>query len=116
MMNRRFFFQQAGGGVLTAPAFLRNLRSEPRSSTLRLASFGAGGMAYHTLDSIATHKSVKLACAAEVDSARLGQMKKKYPDTQVYEDWRRLLEKEHKQLDIACVGTPDHMHAPIAMF
>ena len=115
-MNRRAFLQQAVGGSLAAPAFLRNLISAPRSSTLRLASFGAGGMAFRTLDGIATHAKVKLACVAEVDSTRFAQVNKKYAEAKQYEDWRRLLEKEHKDLDIACIGTPDHMHAPIAMF
>src|SRR5947199_10128963 len=98
-MNRRYFLQQAAGTTLAAPAFLRNLISAPRSSTLRLASFGAGGMAYRTLDGIATHAKVKLACVAEVDSARFAQVKKNYPDAKPYEDWRRLLEAEHKNLE-----------------
>ncbi len=72
-------------------------------------------MAWATLDGIASHPSVKLVCAAEVDSSRLDRLKKKYPDARLYDDWRRMLEKERKNLDIACVGTPDHMHAPTAM-
>jgi predicted dehydrogenase len=82
---------------------------------LRLASFGAAGMAYATLDGIATHPNVTLACVAEVDSARLDRLRKKYPDAKIYDDWRRMLDSERKSLDIACVGTPDHMHAPMAM-
>jgi predicted dehydrogenase len=72
-------------------------------------------MAYATLDGIATHSSVKLACAADVDAAPFERLKKKYPDARVYEDWREMLAKERGQIDIACVGTPDHMHAPMAM-
>jgi predicted dehydrogenase len=108
-MNRRTFLG------LAAPAFIPNLISAPRNSTLRMASFGAGGMAYHTLDSILKHPKVTLACVAEVDSARLGQMQKKYPNPKVYPDWRKMLDEQHKELDIACIGTPDHMHAPTAM-
>jgi len=100
---------------LAAPAFIPNLISAPRNSTLRLASFGAGGMAYHTLDGIATHPKVTLVCVAEVDSARLTQMQKKYPNPKVYPDWRKMLDEQHKELDIACIATPDHMHAPTAM-
>jgi hypothetical protein len=111
LSNRRTFLK-AGAA---APIFLRDLISKPRNSTLRLGAFGGGNMAYVTLDIIATHPSVKLACLAEVDSAQLGQFNKKYAGTPVYEDWRRLLDKEHKNLDIVCVATPDHMHAPIAM-
>jgi predicted dehydrogenase len=111
MSNRRTFLKQAAA----APFFVRNLISSPPSNTVRLGSFGGGGMAFVTLDMLCTHSSVKLACVADVDSARLGQLNKKYPGTRIYQDWREMLQKEHKNLDAVCVGTPDHMHAPMAM-
>jgi len=89
--------------------------SAPPSGTLRLASFGGGGMAWSTLDGIATHPKVKLACVADVDATRLDKVKQKYPDARLYEDWREMLRKEKGQIDAACVGTPDHMHAPQAI-
>lgn len=113
--NRRSFFKQAAAGGLAAPFFVRHLISAPRGSAIRLASFGAGGMAYVTLEGIATHPNVTLACVADVDSAQLGRVKNKYPGVRLYEDWRRMLDKERKNIDIACVGSPDHMHAPMAM-
>ncbi len=112
--SRRAFLKQAAACGAAAPSFVRNLISAPRD-TLRLASFGGGGMAFYTLDGIATHPAVKLTCVADVDSARLDLLKKKYPDVKVYTDWRQMLDKERKNLDIACVGTPDHMHAAQAM-
>jgi predicted dehydrogenase len=114
-IDRRSFFRQAGAGAVAAPFFVRNLISAPPSGKLRLASFGASNMAFATLDGIATHPNVTLVCVAEVDSAMLRQLKRKYPDAKVYEDWRQMLDQERKNLDIACVGTPDHMHAPTAM-
>ncbi len=108
---RRTFLKQAAA----APFFLPNLFSAPPSGTLRLASFGGDGMAYATLNGIATHEKVKLVCVAEVDSTRLKRLQQKYPEARVYEDWRVMLAKERKNLDIACIGTPDHMHAPMAM-
>ncbi len=72
-------------------------------------------MAFSTLDGIASHPKVKLVCVAEVDSNRLDRLKKKYPDARVYQDWREMLRKERGQIDAACVGTPDHMHAPQAI-
>ena len=110
--TRRSFFKGAAG--IAAPAFIRNLLSAPPSSTVRLAAFGSGGMAFHTLDGIATHAKVKLVSVAELDPARMDH-KKKYPDAKVYENWREMLDREHKNLDVACVGTPDHMHAPMGM-
>jgi len=112
--NRRAFLKQAAA-FGAAPFFVRNLISAPPSETLRLASFGAGGMAYYTLDGIARHRRVKLAAMADVDSRALDRAKQKYADARTYQDWRRMLEKERKNVDIACVGTPDHMHAPTAM-
>jgi predicted dehydrogenase len=110
-MNRRSFLQTTAA----APFFVRNLLSNPPSGKLRLAAFGASNMAYVTLQQIARNPNVTLVCAAEVDSSRLTQLKTNFPDARVYPDWRAMLKKERKNLDIACVGTPDHMHAPIAM-
>ena len=46
---------------------------------------------------------------------KLDQLKGRAPDARVYQDWRQMLAKEHRNLDAVCVGTPDHMHAPMAM-
>jgi predicted dehydrogenase len=115
LTDRRSFLKQAVAGGVAAPFFIRNLISAPPSSTLRLASFGAGGMAYWTLQGIATHRNVKLVAMADVDTAQAQQAMQKHPDAHFYQDWRRMLDKERKNLDIACIGTPDHMHAPLAM-
>jgi predicted dehydrogenase len=100
---------------LAAPFFVRNLISAPPSDQFRLGAFGAGGMAYVTFDVLLRHPKVKLISVAEVDSAQLKQQKQRAPDARVYEDWRQMLAKEHSNLDAVCVGTPDHMHAPMAM-
>ena len=107
----RSFLRVASG----APFFVRELLSKPPSGTLRLASFGANGMAYSTLDGIASHPKVKLIAVAEVDANRLDRVKKKYPEARIYADWREMLHKERGQFDAACIGTPDHMHAPMAI-
>jgi predicted dehydrogenase len=101
--------------VLAAPFFIRNLISAPPSGQVRLGAFGAGGMGFVTLDVLARHPKLKVACVAEVDSAKLDQLKAKYADARVHEDWREMLRKERKNIDAVCVGTPDHMHAPMAM-
>ena len=43
------------------------------------------------------------------------QLKGQFDTAKVYEDWRKMLDKERKNVDMVCVGTPDHMHAPMAM-
>jgi hypothetical protein len=114
-IDRRSFFKRAAGAGLIAPAFVKNLISAPPSDKLRLASFGANGMAYETLDAICAHPNATLAAVAEVDQTRTDKVQKKYPDAKLYGNWREMLEKERKNIDMACVATPDHMHAPIAM-
>lgn len=101
--------------VLAAPFFVRHLLSAPPSDRVRLASMGAGGMAFATLDGIAKHASVDLVAAAEIDTSRTGRLEKVYPNARIEQDWRRLLDREHKNLDAVCVGTPDHMHAAQSM-
>src|SRR5262245_30190895 len=109
--TRRALLQTAAA----APFVIRDLLSKPPNGTLRVAGFGGDGMAYYTLDGIGRHPKVQIAAVAEVDSARLEKVKQKYPNAKLYQDWREMLAKEKRNVDAACVGTPDHMHAPMAM-
>jgi predicted dehydrogenase len=101
--------------LLAAPFFVRNLISKPPSSRVRLASMGASNMAWATLHGIATHASVDLVAAADVDTSRYTRVQSTYPKAALHQDWRKMLDQHHKDLDAVCVGTPDHMHAPQAM-
>jgi predicted dehydrogenase len=47
--------------------------------------------------------------------ARAEDVKKRFPELRVYQDWREMLDKEHKNLDSVNVSTPDHMHAAMGM-
>src|SRR5260370_15257428 len=92
--------------TLAAPCFVRNLISAPASGQVRLGAFGAGGMGFVTLDVLARHPKIKIACVAEVDTAKLDQLKAKYPDARIHQDWRVMLAKERKNSDAVAVGTP----------
>lgn len=114
--SRRSFLKRAGAAGVAVPVFARNLLSAPPSNRVRHASFGAGGMAGHDMGNFAALNNVEIVCVADVDRSRRAKHKK--GDSQgakFYQDWRELLDKEHKNLDSVNVGTPDHMHAPIAM-
>jgi predicted dehydrogenase len=114
-MHRRAFLNSLGAAALAAPFVTSNLLARSPLETVRHASFGAGGMALSDLSAISSHPNVKLTCVADVDLARTAEVKKKFPDVKVYQDWRELLDKEHKNLDSVNVSTPDHMHASIGM-
>jgi predicted dehydrogenase len=115
--TRRRFLKQLGAAGVAMPMLARNLLSAPPSGRVRHASFGANGMAGGDLLAFAAHTDVDIVCVAEVDTARLDLIKQHLPDAKirVYQDWRKMLDKEHKNLDSVNVGTPDHMHAPMAM-
>ncbi len=101
-------------GALVAPFAFRHYATAAPSETLLHASFGASGMAGSDIGSLTKSKNLKLVAVAEVDLSRAADIKKRFPEVRVYQDWRELLDKE-KQLDSVNVSTPDHMHAPITM-
>ncbi len=113
--TRRSFLRTLGTAALASPFLTHGLMARPRNELLGHASFGASGMAWEDLTQITKSKRVELIAVAEVDLNRAVALKKRFPQTRVYQDWRRLLDEEAKRLDSVNVSTPDHMHAPIAM-
>ncbi|MBN9517018.1 Gfo/Idh/MocA family oxidoreductase [bacterium] len=84
------------------------------SETVLHASFGASGMAWSDIQSLAASPHFRLVAVCEVDDTRLANVKRRFPDVRVYTDYRQLLERE-RDLHSVNVSTPDHMHGPIAM-
>ena len=112
--NRRAFLKSTAASAIVAPFFVPNLISAPPSGRVLHASFGAGGMARADLSEFIKHPSVQFVAVADVEPNKANDLKQKFPELRVYEDWRQLLDKE-KDLTSVNVSTPDHMHAPIAM-
>jgi len=115
--DRRLFLKSLAATGVSVPLFSPHLISAPPSRTVRHASFGGAGMAAADWQNLTNHPSLQLVCLAEVDLGRLDTLKKRFPDgkVKVYQDWREMLDKEGKHLDSVNVGTPDHMHGPMAM-
>jgi hypothetical protein len=113
--SRRTFLKKLGTAGLAAPFIARSLRAAAPSGILRHASFGCSGMAANDIQALCSNPFVQLVAVADVDLTRAAQLKQTYPEIKVYQDWRELLDKEHRNLDSVNVSTPDHMHAPIAM-
>jgi len=111
-LTRRTFLQQLAAGVAVAPFISRYARADAPSNLVHHATFGANGMAMSDLKAISGHKSVKIVAACDVDLKRAEEFRKMFPEANVYQDFRELLEKE-KDLQSCNVSTPDHMHAPI---
>src|SRR5687767_10242191 len=112
--NRRAFLKSTAASSIALPFFVPRLLSAPPSNRVLHASFGAGGMALQDLSTITSHPNVQFVAVADVEPAKAADLKKKFPELRVYQDWRELLDKE-KELTSVNVSTPDHMHAPMAM-
>ena len=83
-------------------------------ASLLLPDGRAGAPLLADIGSLTASKHLKLVAVAEVDLGRTAEVRKRFPDVKVYQDWRELLDKE-KGLDSVNVSTPDHAHAPITM-
>ncbi len=113
-VTRRTALKQLTAAGLSLPFVFRAHGSAAPSETLLHASFGASGMAWADIKSLTASKNLKLVAVADVDLNRVGEVKNRFPDVKVYQDWRELLDKE-KGLNSVNVSTPDHVHAPITM-
>ncbi len=115
--SRRSFVKAVAGASIAFPfiGWKTAAQGKTPSSTVRVAAFGANGRAWSDITGTMNHPNTVLVAVAEIDPARSNKARETYPEARIYLDWRELLEKEEKNIDVAVVGTPDHMHAPIAM-
>jgi predicted dehydrogenase len=110
-ISRREFLAGAsalalGPGILSA----RTGRAK-----LRHAAVGFGGMGGTDLEAIASHPDVEVVALCDVDANNLAAKAKKYPNAKQYRDYRKMFAEISDQIDMVNVGTPDHMHAAIAL-
>jgi predicted dehydrogenase len=114
-LNRRSFLKTIGTAALATPFLTRGLMARSPNSVLRHASFGASGMAWSDISEFAKFKEFELVAVAEVDLNRTVELRRRFPQARIYQDWRELLDQEAKRIDSVNVSTPDHMHAIIGM-
>ncbi len=62
-----------------------------------------------------TFKHANIYALCDVDSEYAGHIFAGYPKAKVYDDFRKMIDKE-KELDAVVIGTPDHTHAVIAAY
>lgn len=114
-MNRRHFIHQAGAVSATVLGFPAILRSASPNSMLQVASIGVARMGGNTLRSVASHEKVKITALCDVDDRHMAMAAKTFKDTERLKDWRELFAKYADKFDAVTVGTPDHMHASMAL-
>jgi len=114
-MSRRDFV----GATAAAAAFtivprdvLGGRRHVPPSEKLNIAGIGVGGRGAGDLGAVGSENIVALC---DVDQRRAADTFKRYPRAARYSDFRRMLDKEDKNIDAVIVATPDHVHAVATM-
>ena len=113
--TRRSFLKRLGATTLAAPFITRGLMAQSPNSVLRHASFGSAGQAGSDIHQLTKFSDLQLVAVAEVDLNRTVELKKRFPDVKIYQDWRKLLDEQVNNIDSVNVSTPDHMHAIMAM-
>ncbi|MBM82186.1 MAG: oxidoreductase [Planctomycetaceae bacterium] len=92
-----------GGAGQTAP-----------SEQVRIGGIGAGGQGGGDINAMAAN-GARVVALCDVDFARAAGNFKRHSKATVYKDFRKLLDKEEKNIDAVVVGTPDHIHAPASL-
>ena len=108
--TRRNFLTTAGSAVAMFQIVPRHVLGgeDAPSNKLNMAFVGANGRAKANIGGCS---SQNLFAFCDVDTARMGDMKKKNPSAKFYQDWRKMLEENEKSIDAVVVSTPDHTHA-----
>ena len=129
-MKRRHFLQQslAATASISAPSIL-SARSP--NSLFQVASIGVGGMGAVTMMSVLQHSTVRLVGMCDVDAKTLelarggnATRRKELQDPDAakrlegaapFRDYREMIAKLGDSIDAVTIGTPDHMHAAMAV-
>lgn len=116
--SRRYFFFGSLAATVPLAGFgrsgsLRALGYKSPNEKLNIAAIGAGGKGNSDIRGCETENIVALC---DPDSKQAKQMFEKYDKAPKYTDFRKMLDKEAKNIDAVIVSTPDHMHATAAMW
>lgn len=82
------------------------------SEKLNVACIGVSGMGGSDVSQMRTEN---LVAFCDVDWGHAAGTFKRYPNVKKYRDFRKMLDKEGKNIDAVTVSTPDNIHAVAAM-
>jgi predicted dehydrogenase len=111
-ISRRSLAAAAVGAMIVPRHVLGGPGYQAPSDTIRIAGVGVGGMGRRYLNGCAPER-IEVLC--DIDHSFASPVFHKYPEARVYADFRKMFDKEEKNIDAVIVGTPDHNHAVITM-
>ncbi len=116
--RRYFFYGSLLAGAIPAGGFgstssLKRAGFKSPNEKLNIAAIGAGGKG---ASDIAGCSEENIVAMADPDDERAAKTFAAHPNVPKYKDFRRLFDKEEKNIDAVLVSCPDHMHGTAAMW
>lgn len=106
--TRRAFLAQSAGAFVAVSALGESRAEQSPNEKLNLAFVGVSNKGGHNIDQLRGQNVVALC---DVDAGFLEQAGGKFPKASKYSDYRKMIEKELKNIDAVVVSTADHTHA-----
>lgn len=117
--SRRKFLKQsviASSALIVPRHVLGGVGFTAPSDQLVLAAIGAGGKGTGDIKYASVNGRERVAALCDVDfSGSAKRSVENFPKAKLYDDYRVMLDKE-KDIDAVTISTPDHVHAPAAVF
>ena len=117
--RRHFFYGSLLAGAVPSAGFgsaasLKMAGYKSPNEKLNFAAIGSGGQGASNISAAAPTENIVALC--DVDDRRAAPTFTRFPNAPRYRDFRKMLDKEGKNIDAVIVATPDHMHATAAMW
>jgi hypothetical protein len=113
ILSRRQFLRYttlAAGSTLAFPYVGQVLGANGR---VNLACIGVGGQGGGDSSGVGRMGNVVAVC--DVDKVALNRKAKEFPNAKQYQDFRKMLTENEKDIDAVTVSTPDHVHGVACM-
>src|SRR5436190_4195550 len=111
-ITRRQFIASSAALAAASALAQEQDRIAPRIDKVNIAVVGAGGRGAEDIKGCEGQNFVAMC---DVDDDRAADSFKKYPNARRYKDWRKMFEKEEKNIEAVIVATPDHQHAIVSI-
>jgi predicted dehydrogenase len=115
--RRYFFFGSLLAGALPRVGSTQSLKAlgyKSPNEKLGVATIGAGGRAASDIGGVAPSENI--VAMTDVDHKSAERMFTQFDKAPKYTDFRKMLDKEDKNIDAVIIAIPDHMHGTAAMW
>ena len=117
--RRHFFYGTLLAGAVPTGGFgatpsLKSMGFKSPNEKLNFAAIGSGGQGASNIGAAAPTENIVALC--DVNDRRAAATFERFPKAEKYKDFRKMLDKEAKNIDAVIVAIPDHMHATAAMW